>query len=126
MKVGKEEICALLRAVELFFEMDEAAVVAEWQRRCQIIAEATAGIKGLEARFTKAYENKFPPASPLIHVHFDDSASKTATEVVAELEAGEPSILASGGGSSLTVGPQTLQDGEAEIIANRLRKILVG
>jgi len=126
MKVGKEEICALLRAVELFFEMDEAAVVAEWQRRCQIIAEAIAGIKGLEARFTKAYENKFPPASPLIHVHFDDSASKTATEVVAELEAGEPSILVSGGGSSLTVGPQTLQDGEAQIIADRLRKILVG
>ena len=90
------------------------------------IAEATAGIKGLEARFTKAYENKFSPASPLLHVHFDDSTSKTATEVVAELEAGEPSILASGGGSSLTVGPQTLQDGEAEIIADRLRKILVG
>ena len=74
MKVGKEEICGLLRAVELFFEMDEAAVVAEWERRCRVVAEAVEGIAGIEASFTKAYENKFPPASPLVHLHFGDAA----------------------------------------------------
>ena len=124
MKVGKEEICGLLRAVELFFEMDEAAVVAEWERRCRIVAEAIEQTEGIEANFTKSYENKFPPASPLVHLHFANDAPKSAPDVLAELEEGEPSILAAGGGDSLTVGPQTLQEGEAEIIAERLRQIL--
>ena len=124
MKVGKEEIAGLLRAVELFFAMDEAALVAEWERRCQAIAAAVTDIEGIEARFTKAYENKFPPASPLVHLHFAANAPQSARDVVRALEEGEPSILASGGETSLSVGPQTLQDGEAEIIADRLKRIL--
>ena len=126
MKVGKEEICALLRAVELFFEMDEAAVVAEWERRCRVIADAVADIGGVEACFTKSYENKFPPASPLVHLHFSANAPKTADAVVKALEDGEPSILAAAGTDSLTVGPQTLLDGEAEVIAGRIAEILAG
>lgn len=126
MKVGKEEICALLRAVELFFEMDEAAVVAEWERRCRVVAAAIEDVAGIEANFTKAYENKFPPASPLVHLHFSDDAPKSATAVIQELADGDPSILVGGGGNSLSVGPQTLQNGEAEIIADRLRQILTG
>ena len=126
MKVGKEEICGLLRAVELFFAMDESSVVAEWERRCQIIGAAIAEINGIEANYTKAYENKFPPASPLVHLVFDGQAPKPASEVVRELEEGAPSILVGGGDESLTVGPQTLLDGESEVIADRLREILTG
>lgn len=124
MKVGKEEIAGLLTAVELFFEMDEAAVVQEWDRRCRRIAEALAGVGGLSSSFTPAYQNTFPPASPLLHLHFDKTAAKTAAQVRIELEEGTPSILASGGDDSITIGPQTLQEGEAEIIAERLRYIL--
>ena len=104
--------------------MDEAAVVAEWERRCRIVAEAVEGIAGIEASFTKSYENKFPPASPLVHLHFGDEAPLSASDVVRALEQGEPSILVSGGDTSLSVGPQTLLDGEAEIIADRLQHIL--
>ncbi len=124
MKVGKEEIAGLLKAVELFYEMDEAAVVDEWNRRCQLIAEAVGDLGEIETTFTKAYENKFPPASPLVHLHFGTGAAKTATQTRSELEEGNPSILASGGEDSLTIGPQTLEDGEAELIAERLRQIL--
>jgi L-seryl-tRNA(Ser) seleniumtransferase len=124
MKVGKEEIAGLLKAVELFFAMDEEAVVAEWNRRCQLIATSAEALAGIEATFTKAYENKFPPASPLVHLHFAESARKTAEQVRRELEAGTPSILTSGSATSITVGPQTLQEGEAELIAERLTQIL--
>jgi hypothetical protein len=61
-----------------------------------------------------------------VHLQFTDDAVKSADDTLEELETGEPSILAAGGGSSLTVGPQTLQEGEAEIIAERLRQILAG
>ncbi|MGY8823817.1 MAG: aminotransferase class V-fold PLP-dependent enzyme [Candidatus Latescibacterota bacterium] len=124
MKVGKEEIAGLLKAVELFYEMDEEAVVNEWNRRCQLIGEAVGDIADIEATFTKAYENQFPPASPLVHLHMGSGAPKTATQVRIELEEGTPSILTSGGDSDITLGPQTLQEGEAELIAERLRQII--
>jgi hypothetical protein len=49
---------------------------------------------------------------------------QTAAAVRQQLQEGEPSILSSGGEESIRFGPQTLQDGEAEIIAQRLQAIL--
>lgn len=123
-KVGKEEIVGLLRAVELFMEADESATVAEWDRRCQLIGAVADDVNGVTARYTAAYENRFPPASPLVHLDIGAEAAKTARQTVSELEAGRPSILASASDTTVTVGPQTLQAGEAEVIAQRLRDIL--
>ncbi|MDA0335792.1 MAG: aminotransferase class V-fold PLP-dependent enzyme [bacterium] len=123
-KVGKEEIVGLLRAVELFMEADEAATVAEWDRRCRVVGAIADEVEGVSADYTAAYENRFPPASPLVHLHFAEGARHNARDVARALEQGSPAIMASASESSLTVGPQTLQDGEAEIIAGRLRAIL--
>ena len=124
MKVGKEEVMGLLAAVELFMSQDEDAVIAGWERRCSTIAAIADEFPGITAAYTKPYENRFPPASPLQHLRFDEEAPLSAPEVNRALQEGQPSILASGGDSGLTFGPQTLQDGEAEIIADRLRTIL--
>ncbi|MEW6750692.1 MAG: aminotransferase class V-fold PLP-dependent enzyme [Candidatus Latescibacterota bacterium] len=124
MKVGKEEIAGLLTAVEIFFEQDEEALVREWMRRCQAVAEAVRGVPGVEATFTEPGANRFPPSSPLVHLHFGAGAPQSAPKVVRALQEGQPSVLVGGSAVSLTVGPQTLQDGEAEIIAARLRSIL--
>lgn len=124
MKVGKEEIAGLLTAVELFFEQDEKAIIAEWERRCQVVADAVTGVAGISPSFTRPFENKFPPASPLVHLRFDETVKPSPREVARALEEGVPSILVSAGENSLTVGPQTLQEGEAEIIAGRLEEIL--
>ena len=64
MKVGKEEICGLLRAVELFFEQDEEVVIAEWVRRCHLIAEAATDIPGVETDYQPPYANRFPRPPP--------------------------------------------------------------
>ena len=88
MKVGKDEICGLLRA-------DEEAVVSEWVRRCHLIAEAATDIAGVEPDYQPPYTNQFPPASPMVRLVFGPHAPKTAAQVVRELEAGDPSVLAS-------------------------------
>ncbi|MFA6109838.1 MAG: aminotransferase class V-fold PLP-dependent enzyme [Candidatus Latescibacterota bacterium] len=124
MKVGKEEIAGLLAAVELFFEQDETALIAEWERRCRHIGESVARVPGITVSYTRPFENRFPPASPLVHLGFAPEAPQRAPDVVKALREGEPSILVSGSQTSLTVGPQTLQDGEAEVIAARLAGIL--
>ncbi len=125
MKVGKEEIMGLLKAVELFVQQDEEAVIQEWEKRCQVIAAAVRQTKGIEAIYLPPYTNKFPPASPFLNLQFALNAPLSAPEVLKALEeGGEPSILVSGAQNSLTMGPQTLQEGEAEIIGRRLEEIL--
>ena len=124
-KVGKEEVCGLLVAVELFMAQDEDAVIAEWERRCHLIGAVADGIPGLTARYQPPYSNRFPPASPLIDLYFGTEAPMPASQVLRALEDGDPSIHASGGNDHVRVGPQTLQGGEAEIIAARLEEILL-
>ena len=124
MKVGKEEIAGLLTAVELFMSQDEEALIREWERRCRTIGAVADQVPGLRAEYTPPFANKFPPACPVVHLHFSPAAPHTATQVLTALHEGEPSIWAGGGGQALSFGPQTLQEGEAEIIADRLREIL--
>lgn len=122
-KVGKEEIIGLLRAVELFMETDESTTVSDWQQRCRTIGAVADDIEGVTADYTAPYENRFPPASPLLHLRFGANANMSARDVARALEQGQPAIMVSAGDDVLTVGPQTLQPGEAELIAARLREI---
>jgi L-seryl-tRNA(Ser) seleniumtransferase len=124
MKVGKEEIAGLLTAVELFMEQDEDAVIREWERRCHVIADAVRDLPGLRPEYQPPFTNRFPPASPVAQIHFGPEARLTAAQVQQELEQGGPSILATAAQNTLRLGPQTLQEGEAEIIAQRLQAIL--
>lgn len=124
MKVGKEEIAGLLTAVELFMAQDEDALIREWEQRCRTIGQVADQIPGLRAEYSAPFANKFPPASPLVYLHFSPAAPRTAPQVLAALDEGSPSIQAGGSDHVLSFGPQTLQEGEAEIIADRLRQIL--
>ncbi len=124
MKVGKEEIAGLVTAVELFMSQDEEAAIRGWEARCRTIGAVAGQVSGLRAEYTAPFANKFPPASPLVHLHFSPAARRTGGQVLAALAEGTPSILAGGSDESISFGPQTLQEGEAEIIADRLRQIL--
>ncbi|MFH1566976.1 MAG: aminotransferase class V-fold PLP-dependent enzyme [Gemmatimonadota bacterium] len=124
MKVGKEEIAGLLAAVELFMAQDEDALIAEWERRCRVIGAAADGMPGLAARYHAPFSHRFPPASPLVDLEFGPDAPRCARDVLKELESGDPAVWASGSDTSVRFGPQTLQDGEAELIAARLGEIL--
>ena len=124
MKVGKEEVAGLLRAVELFLEADEDRVISEWERRCRVVAAAADGIDGVAVEHLPPFTNRFPPASPLVRLRFGDRAPARSREVAEALEGGEPSILVGLSEDSISVAPQTLQEGEAEIIAARLGAVL--
>ena len=47
MKVGKEEIAGLVRAVEIFMEQDEEALVRKWEECCRTIGDALKGVAGV-------------------------------------------------------------------------------
>ena len=124
MKVGKEEIMGLLAAVELFMAQDEEAVIADWVKRCNTIAAIADEFSGIKSVYSPPGKFQFPPASPVQQLHFSDDAPLAAPEVKKHLKEGEPSIEASASENTISFQPQTLQDGEAEIIARRIREIL--
>jgi L-seryl-tRNA(Ser) seleniumtransferase len=130
MKVGKEEIAGLVTAVEIFREQDEEAVLREWEKRCHIIADGAKGVDGVTVENLPPYARPEggaqPPASPMVRLDFGEQSPFNAGDVQQALEKSEPPILVEASDDSLIIAPMTLQDGEAETIAGRLREILTG
>jgi uncharacterized pyridoxal phosphate-dependent enzyme len=124
MKVGKEEIAGLLKAVELFMVMDEDVVIVAWEQRCQVIGEVARQRRGIRFEYDPPYTQKFPPAALIARLCFE-AGPYSAERVNTELRSGVPAIMAGWNGDSISFGPQTLQEGEAEVIASRLLEILL-
>jgi L-seryl-tRNA(Ser) seleniumtransferase len=128
MKVGKEEIAAIVTALELFMHRDEDALLTRWEERCHTIADALKGVKGVTVddlpRFSNPEGGAHAPASPLVRIHFGQESAMSADQVQRALEEGEPSIVVELTDRIIAIGPMTLQDGDAEVIATRLRQVL--
>jgi uncharacterized pyridoxal phosphate-dependent enzyme len=134
MKVGKEEIVGLVRAVELYATKDHGAEMAVWERRVAHVLEALADLEHVEVRRQLPFGigQQLPHAA----VRWDEVAlGLTHAEVVRRLMHGRPRIAvqlvsapvyAFGGYTSpeLRVHPHTLQEGEEIVVARRLREAL--
>lgn len=122
-KVNKEEMVAMMVAVEVFLKEDQKALYREWERSIEIIERQAAGVAGVTAeRFMPEIANQTP------HLRLTWDASKirlTPKEVMQKLREGEPSIeLVPGPSSGIEIASHTLQAGEPEIVGRRLREIL--
>lgn len=123
MKVGKEEIIGLLRAVELFMETDETETLAGYERDVERVVEAFAGVPGVTV--TRDFPSEAGQPMPWALIKLQPGAFDTdATGILAELKAGEPGILLSGHNDFLHINPQTLEAGELDIIIRRLKEVL--
>ena len=74
MKVGKEEIIGLLRAVELFVARDEAAVRERWQAQAKTIARALAEVPQVQVVVQEGPHGGRPPAVPRAFVQWGTEA----------------------------------------------------
>jgi uncharacterized pyridoxal phosphate-dependent enzyme len=124
MKVGKEEIMGLVAAVHRFLDQDEAAELAAWERQAATIAGSVENVPGVLASIVA----REPPAAPWIvpraYVRLDASAPMTEARLERELEAGDPPIVTRRTGLGMMFDPMTLEPGEEELIARRLRELL--
>jgi len=123
MKVNKEELLAMLAAVELYLKRDHQADWREWERRVKLIQAQVTSVRGVKA------EVYVPPVAnhvPHLRIEWDQSAVKIKpAEVARRLRDGEPSIeLVPGARENLSVGVWMLQPGEDKIVARRLREVL--
>ena len=134
MKVGRSEIVAAYVALKQWLEMDHGERFRRYRR---LMEDMRARLEGF-AFLSFSYEDgsvtadRKPPDS--LRVRFDRSRSpKTLAEVVKELHEGEPCIIlrphyqwVDPDRDYLDIRVSTLEEGQGEIIAERLAQVLGG
>jgi L-seryl-tRNA(Ser) seleniumtransferase len=126
MKVGKEDLVALLAAVERFVKLDHAAEWKEFERRLGVIEEAVKDVP------TVRCERVVPPIAnhvPHLQITWDEKrVAITREKVTRALADGSPPIrigrVAGTGDKGILISVLTLQEGEDRLVAGRLADIL--
>jgi L-seryl-tRNA(Ser) seleniumtransferase len=124
LKVSKEEIVGMVRAVEVWrTERDIQADFKEWESWYAHITEQITRVPGVQGTVRgPARGGPFPA----LNISWDPSkVGITAREVGRQLLAGEPRIMshAEGEGHSFLVRPVAMQAGEYKVVAQRLYEI---
>ncbi|MCP5115741.1 MAG: selenocysteine synthase, partial [bacterium] len=122
-KVNKEEIVGMLAALELYLNRDHKAEWAEWERRCNHIANQVKKVKGVE---TEMFVPELANAVPHLRVMWGQQKVRvTPAQVHQRMREGKPSIeLRPGAKEDIRVGVWMMQPGDDKLVAKRLRKEL--
>jgi D-glucosaminate-6-phosphate ammonia-lyase len=124
MKVGKEELCGVVAAVERFFALDEREQLAGWEAAATRIARAVPAGAGVQATvIADDPDVGRPPLAPKAVLSFDAGASGASALALA-LQGGEPAVQPLLQGERLIFNPMTLEPGEDETVASLLRAAL--
>jgi len=116
MKVGKEEFAGIYAAVKCYLDADEEAEASRQQKILATIADRLKDLPGARTSFVEG---------PKFQIEFDSGVVLLETEqIAAKLLSTDPSILLSGRGDKITIRVNLLQDGEEQIVADRLRQII--
>jgi L-seryl-tRNA(Ser) seleniumtransferase len=126
MKVDKESICGLVRAVELYLSQDFEREMRNWEGMVEVFVRQLSGIAGVRARRGFPSPPGIQPAGiPRAYVEIDPSRTGTsAAQVRKKLQDGDPGIEADLDGDCLVLNPQLLTMKEARVVAGRLAAVL--
>jgi L-seryl-tRNA(Ser) seleniumtransferase len=124
MKVGKEEMVGLLKAVELYIKRDHEARASQDEEVVSGWCGELNRFNGIEAE--RSFPNEAGQPLPRAKVTIDPAqAGMTRDELVQALRNGTPSIeVAASGADTLYINPMTLSEGEDQIVLDRLLEIL--
>jgi L-seryl-tRNA(Ser) seleniumtransferase len=121
MKVNKEEMLAMLVALEMFVKKDHVLENKEFERRAEAVRASATAVPGVKA------EVFVPPVSnhvPHIRITWDGGDEAAAAAVVKTMREGEPSIAIRNEKEALVIGVWMMQPGEDKVVARRLRQVL--
>lgn len=122
MKIDRHEIIGVVTAIEDWFTMDHEERILEYEARFADIEEAVRDLDGVAARRTEIHH--YVPYVMVIDI--DESIiGKSAEDVRAELDSGNPRIWVDAESGSLRVVVNCMTDEETRITADRLREALL-
>ena len=128
MKVGKEDMVAMLAAVERFVKLDHQAEWREWERRIGVIEHALKDVPSIEfERIVPAIANHVPH----LQIAWDEKRVKiTREQVTKALAQGDPPIIIArvhgSGEKGILISVFVLKPDEERIVAERVLAILKG
>jgi D-glucosaminate-6-phosphate ammonia-lyase len=126
MKVSKEDMVALVAAVDRFVKLDPEAERQEFERKISVIEEAVKAVPTIECeRITPLISNPVPH----LQITWDEKRVKITRErVTKQLAAGTPPIrigrVTHSGDTGILISVLCLQSGEENEVARRLAEIL--
>ncbi len=128
-KVCKEEIAGLVTALQMFVDTDFDALYAGWRQLAQTVVDGLQDVPGISVELVQADRSleEFRNLSDRVVITLDPGLEGwDIARLDNELRSGDPSIVlwSSPYDSTLEVYSVTLQEGEPEIIADRVREIL--
>jgi L-seryl-tRNA(Ser) seleniumtransferase len=128
MKVGKEELCGLLAAVEWSLAQDEPALLDRYEATVRAWIDGLHGIPGVTAERTFPSEAGQPHARALVRIA--PPCPWTRDEVAAALWEQDPRIAVATAGLGVTpdgiaLNPQTIEPGEELVVLEALKAALV-
>jgi L-seryl-tRNA(Ser) seleniumtransferase len=127
LKVSKEQIVGLVYALRRFANTNFETEATRWQDRCQHMCDGLQGLACARAEIAMATGGARPLMIPRVRVVVDvDTLGKTLEQIDEELERGTPAmaVVMQPRANELWLSPQHLQEGEAEVAADRLRAVL--
>ena len=125
MKVGKEDIAALIAALERFVSRDEEAEIQEYRRRADYIVEALEGVSGIRAQTLMA-DPRARPVIPRVYIDLQPECALNSAEICRRMLEGQPPIVMGGEEACVRVDVMQLQEWELQAVGRRLKEVLSG
>ena len=125
MKVAKEEIIGLVKALEIFIGEDEESEIIRYKEMCQKVVDALIEIPSLGVEMV---HDDYDYLMPQVRLRFESSWNgPSRDEVYGSMVNGDPSIYLQNIGSPLELGvdPFNLTNKELDIVIERLHRVLV-
>jgi len=127
MKIGKENICGAMAAMEAWMRRDQGTDREQQRQVLSLWTEKLKGVPGVRAKIIGDWTGN--PIDRLQLTVFPDEARLYAWELALWLRAGDPAIFAREQfleHGRLVLDPCHLLDGEAELVARRVSEIVNG
>lgn len=122
MKVNKEEILAMMVALEVYLQRDHEH---DWQQWEAWVARIASEVEKLPHVTTVVYVPAVANHVPHLRVRWDQQALPVSgAQLVQALRYGHPSIEVAGGGNSISISVFMMQPEEIEIVGRRVRETL--
>jgi L-seryl-tRNA(Ser) seleniumtransferase len=123
MKVGKEEIVGMWKALEVYLNSDQEKLTQEWWNRLHYVSKQVRSIHGVTTSdFVPAIANHVPT----MRIQWDpQKVALTTAQALDFLQSGDPAVMVQGGsdGNSLSMASFMLQPGEERIVASRMKEM---
>ena len=120
MKLDRQEIVALVVALCEWLEMDHQARLEEYDRKARSLLKKLERIPHIEAAATPEGQALYSSVT----VTLEESAGKTAAEVLEALREGNPRVEVPLREGKIVFSVRTLVEGDEQIILDRLEEIL--